>query len=442
MFYNLTNNLNKALGIIIFITISLLLVVRSLYGAGLILVLLIALSQIKSFKHNLSIIPKGQLVILFASVLYAIYRALSEIIFNSGNPVVPKYYDIYFLLLPIAYLGIINFKISWNLIAWSSISCVSIAGIYTIIEWIVFTQNKNYLEYRANGSTYAIAFGNFLLLFISFSVISILNSHLKPIKSFIGFTNNKYVSIQTKLIAVVAIILGCTVLALSQAKTAFVAIPVAIAIVSWHLYIINNPKKIMYLLLGALSIIATTLISPVGNILTNNFSDAVSGIVKEDIDIQSKYTDTYSGSLRRHMWIHAFEQFKSNPLLGVGTGNYKEVKNSAIKSESGEELGYLNNELLRFNQAHSQYLTILAENGIVGFILLIFMFGSTFLYFLFEHFKTRSIFSLAGLLLITLFGLFGVTETVFSRSIFINMYILFLTLFMIGCLQSDKYNDR
>jgi O-antigen ligase len=65
-----------------------------------------------------------------------------------------------------------------------------------------------------------------------------------------------------------------------------------------------------------------------------------------------------SAGVRLDLWSHAVDLFKKNPILGVGWGGF----------------GYTVPEELRFKDAHNLYLKTLSEQGIIGLILLLFIF--------------------------------------------------------------------
>lgn len=78
-------------------------------------------------------------------------------------------------------------------------------------------------------------------------------------------------------------------------------------------------------------------------------------------------TDTSLGA-RFLMWKAAFMMFLSNPLMGVGTGDYVPTMIAYVKSGQFPEF------LLQFNQPHNMYLFALATNGLLGLASLLYIF--------------------------------------------------------------------
>ncbi|MDQ7787019.1 MAG: glycosyltransferase [Thermodesulfovibrionales bacterium] len=68
------------------------------------------------------------------------------------------------------------------------------------------------------------------------------------------------------------------------------------------------------------------------------------------------------------MWKAAISMLLSNPVFGVGTGDYKSMVNVFVAS--GEYPAIIG----KYNQPHNMYLWILATNGIIGFSALVFLF--------------------------------------------------------------------
>jgi O-antigen ligase len=98
-------------------------------------------------------------------------------------------------------------------------------------------------------------------------------------------------------------------------------------------------------------------------------------IVHERIDlIFSGVSDFFSGQARTNigerflMWQASYKMFLSNPLFGVGTGDFVTTLHGYISS--GEFPDYL----LRYNQPHSIYFFALATNGLLGIGALLYLF--------------------------------------------------------------------
>jgi O-antigen ligase len=99
------------------------------------------------------------------------------------------------------------------------------------------------------------------------------------------------------------------------------------------------------------------------------------GIVHDRVNLAaSEFTVFLSGNANTNvgarllLWKAAFVMFLSNPVLGIGTGDYVHTMNVLIAS------GQYPLFLAEFNQPHSMYFFALATNGLLGLFSLIFIF--------------------------------------------------------------------
>lgn len=86
--------------------------------------------------------------------------------------------------------------------------------------------------------------------------------------------------------------------------------------------------------------------------------------------------DIYGIGERTKVWNAALEVARLNPILGIGGGNWRQIKIDQIKSsvESRGEKFDKNTFALQYGHPHNIYLSNLVDRGILGFItFLIFM---------------------------------------------------------------------
>lgn len=72
-----------------------------------------------------------------------------------------------------------------------------------------------------------------------------------------------------------------------------------------------------------------------------------------------------SFATRYELWERAYEIFKSNPLFGIGIGNYLDF----VTLHDQEQYAILDDEILYFLQPENGYLKLLTEFGIISFSL-------------------------------------------------------------------------
>jgi O-antigen ligase len=81
--------------------------------------------------------------------------------------------------------------------------------------------------------------------------------------------------------------------------------------------------------------------------------------------------DPGSMGVRTYWWKHSIEMIKKNPVLGIGTGAFAVGLDSEIKDLSGPAA-------TRTNDPHNQFLKILVEQGVIGFLALLAVILSAF----------------------------------------------------------------
>lgn len=98
-------------------------------------------------------------------------------------------------------------------------------------------------------------------------------------------------------------------------------------------------------------------------------------------DLGEHLTATFEGKdmstmERFHRWIAAFRLFKENPIIGIGPNTFVE-KYKSYTSPNFETYISDNDEK---STVHNYFILILAEQGGVGFIIIILLVGSYFIY--------------------------------------------------------------
>ncbi len=81
-----------------------------------------------------------------------------------------------------------------------------------------------------------------------------------------------------------------------------------------------------------------------------------------------------TGAERRFIWYKTRELIKDRPLLGYGGGNWKLF----VSSKSVEGAYRMQSQDVTFTRVHNDFLEAFAEQGVVGFLLYIFIFGLAF----------------------------------------------------------------
>jgi O-antigen ligase len=99
--------------------------------------------------------------------------------------------------------------------------------------------------------------------------------------------------------------------------------------------------------------------------------------------------DAGSMGVRTYWWKHSIHMIQKNPILGIGTGAFADGLDNEIKNLTGPAA-------TKTNDPHNQFLKILVEQGIIGFIALLAI--------IFSAFTTKSVsqpYRLVGLTVLT-----------------------------------------
>ncbi len=147
---------------------------------------------------------------------------------------------------------------------------------------------------------------------------------------------------------------------------------------------------------------------------------------------QGKSSNNSTGQ-RFVMWGVALDMFKANPWLGSGPGGFKD--------EAEQQITEKNVALVKaFPHAHSIYFEFLGTTGLLGFLTMITSFfivpGLVFRKAL-SGSEMQRLSASVGLVFLTCFALFGLTEYWLYRSPMLITYLLCLSVFTAGCIEKD-----
>lgn len=277
----------------------------------------------------------------------------------------------------------------------------------------------------------------------------------------LGFIFNKGNSKKYSLVYVVIFILGCIALIFNSTRGAWVALAVILPLISLS-FLLDNKKSFIVLI---------TIFLVIGGALSSNLS-----FIKRVNSI----TDFKNSSIvaRFIIWDKAIGIFRDNPILGVGLGSFKTVYQSTFKED--KQLKKLHDEHIRYyvnkkqkkltpyqkkltkiqrqnnyrgfleyrkqknlkslTHAHNNFIQMLAENGVVGFVGYIFAFGYILWRNIKNYFTNKNPYALmiagsTGALVLQ-----GLTEYNFGNGAVMKLYWLVLGCLVVlaGCYNKEK----
>jgi len=372
---------------------------------GSVVLVLLTLSGLPfcfSSKNRLQISRKEKAVMWAFAAFFAVYLfsfVLNGLFGNLEDPRL-KYLDHRIRLLfiiPILFL-FKRVKIEQAALWYSVCAGAAVAGVYSVISrfWLLPGE-------RVAGSYHSIAFGDLAVVMAFMSLTSI---------DFFRKKHNAYA-----VIPIVTFFLGIIACLLSGSKGAWIAFPAFAVIIFLYL---GNLIKIWPRLL--ICLIACVLSFSAYHIKSTGVAERINDMKKEFNDYQAGDRNASSIAERMEGWKAAWSIFKQHPLTGAGVGNFKPIVLRMI------DKGDISDVIAKYNQPHSLYLYVMAECGTIGLLAISGVFiVPLWLMFSFarQGCPQRNI-AYAGILLITGFIHFGLTESIFGRNINISFYVIML----------------
>jgi O-antigen ligase len=164
-----------------------------------------------------------------------------------------------------------------------------------------------------------------------------------------------------KVFFVLFLFLAALFILLSLSRTAWLGMLITVIVLA---FLLVRNRKALY------GMMAVILIAGILLYFFNGIVQSRVNLIVSDIASYARgHTETNIGE-RFLMWKAAFRMFLSNPVFGVGTGDYVFTMRSYIAG------GDMPAFLLMFNQPHNMYLFALATNGLLGLAALLFIFYS------------------------------------------------------------------
>lgn len=273
-----------------------------------------------------------------------------------------------------------------------------LSGIYACIYIYVLHAGQ-----RATGAYHQIAFGD----------ISIALGFM----SLAGFRHFRKKRLVLTLIPVMAVSAGILAAYLSGTRGAIIAIPV-LAIV-FFVQLGATPYRRILRTSAVLILLCLTVAGYF--IPGSSMKERICSGIEEAVAIFRGETDKpVVTAVRVLMWPQAIELIKQHPFTGVGKEGYRQFVRKNARTR--KELEYIT----AFSTPHNMYLTHMAAYGILGLLSLLGLFLTPLLVFIryVRENENCSDFAYAGIMLVVAFMNFAITESIFTRNIFIAVYVI------------------
>ena len=308
-----------------------------------------------------------------------------------------KYTSFIFVIFAYLFLKRLNFNFAKYFIA----GCVVAPAVWLTYYYATTTG-------RPHWAYYAIFIGDFAVLIASLSIVylvTLADSTLKKTISWIVF-----------LLATVLAILSLT-------RGGWLYFPTLLIILIIFYRKTMTPKQ-----WGT----GITIVSVISLILLFQTPTIIENRVGKTIISYKQFEEGKGGNnpvgVRLEMWIDSIKIFTESPLFGIGISDFGSHSTALISK------GVLSSRL-EFGHAHSIYFNTLATTGLFGFLgLVAFVFWLPLRFFLkIWHSATSAelkFYSLSGIVLITSFMVFGLTESWLSRNPLVRTYLIMMVLLM------------
>ena len=147
--------------------------------------------------------------------------------------------------------------------------------------------------------------------------------------------------------------------------------------------------------------------------------------------------DSSAGS-RLEMWKSAYYSFLESPLVGVGEYG------SVVSKQQQIDQGLVHQEIIHFMHAHNEYLNALSQRGFIGFIALMLVYLVPLRLFaakMKSDNQTSRLYAICGLLTVTAYMLFGLTQSSFSHNNGVIVYGSLTVFFWAAIRNNERYQS-
>lgn len=377
-------------------------------GAGSLIFALVALTAIvvffsKAFKTVFSREEK----LLFYSCLFLFLMAMLTAWLGGFDNAAWKKMDTFLnLLLTVPVYFLFRHYFNGSRVIWIGLMAgVVLCGVVAIYELNVGPLYGGF-QGRAKAATHPILFAD-ITLSMSFMVL-------------ISATVIKQWNAKVIMTLVLILLFGLTAVVLSQSRGAWVVVPFLMILVLWQLSAVISKKMVTASVVAGLVVVVVAYFVPATG-LKSRTDTTISNVQKY---AEGTHKSTSIGT-RFEMWSASLTIFNTNPVHGVGWGNYKEAARDLV------DQGVVSKSAASWNHPHNQFLSAMSNGGMLMlFALLLFTLVPLLLFkrLLYMGDAKVKAYALSGITLIVSYAGFGLSESIFERSIPTVFYAFYLAL--------------
>ena len=399
------NIFTKSLSLSLFTMPALVLTVHHGVSISAIPILVLSLIVLK-YSYPVKIrLNKKEKILIFSLLLLPLIMALDVILRDLRLRYV-DYYLRFVFVLPV-FFALRKVRVNLTPLVMGILIGSIGAGVFALYQNYYLDHSLS--EYSSLGYMIKINFGNISLLLGMMSLAGLFLVKGIPFKKI-------YI-----VISIFAFLLGITGSILSGSRGGWLAIPFFIG-----LFFIYFPGSRKFKIFSVISLILGILVIYYSN-----------SYVKSRIDLAYTNTETYfstnqltatktSTGTRLELWKAGWMIVQTHPLLGIGSGQFKQVLEEKIDAGKIKEI-----EL--YSHVHNESLQILISTGIAGFLAYLILYAGS-IYFFYSSLKESnsnkvSYLSFMGIMTIGAYFIFGLTNYSFGHHVMVLFLAVMIAIF-------------
>ena len=383
------------------------LVVDKVYGAVFLIVILLGIWQMVTYRKEIFPISKDEKLFFFSLCIVMVTVVITTVVNNTDMARADR-----FLAPVLAVPAYIFFKryLFEEKYVWIGL----LAGTLIAVVVAIYQVFWQFHVWRAVGAVHEIIFGDLALVM---GVMSLAG---------IGWFKEKKQWLI--IIPALAFIAGIAASALSLSRGGWVALPFLLGLIIWYAFKSLSLKKgggifaLLIIAIGSVYLIPQTGVQKRINLTKENINLYLNS---HDVNDESRAT---SIGKRFEMWKAARIIFYRNVYVGTGWGGYSDQVQDMIRK------GEINKSVGKYYHPHNQYLSALAKGGVLGLLgIVILILIPMVVFYRSINFSSKvkiDRLALAGLILLVAYIFFGLSEAILERSRTIIFFSFYLVVFM------------
>lgn len=385
--------------------------IRHAASATTVVLLLVSMAHVRSWPAWWRQRGSAEQFILLAFALYFLSAVLSYINVTDIDEYI-KHLDRYFRFILIIPIYLLLSKSDLRIFPYLLAGAIVSGPVYLGAALISLSRHPGM---NASGAYHHITFGDMAMLGALFLITVLVM---------------KKTSGELKAAIAVSIICLLYSSILSQARGAWLALPAGLMLLI-PVAIQSGKMKLKTLLIILLLFAVAIVVSPAKDIISSRLNKAV-----QEIELYQSGENQYSSvGSRFAMWHVAYNVWKEHPVLGTGPGDYD------LEFEASQARGLYTRNLVN-SSTHNIYFQALATTGSIGFVILLTaLFFAPFRLFYRINRTSLNMVAVSGMMALTAFAVFGLTESWTLRSPAVSMYLIYFAVLATIAVREPRVGD-